>query len=214
MTSAAPIATGTSTSKAMTALQPAVWMRSPLIRAVYAREPDRPTRRPRCMRAVLLATVIGIVAAPPPLAHFSGGGIEFDYPSSWSHRHPGILQHFAASPVIDLSTQPMGDPCTTNGAKTTCTLMPIHRLRPGGVVVAWTMLASLPVRVPHLPKGIRVRITRPGYCRTIGGDESVSATVTVRRRMTYSVGACLRGPGTAASEQAVRAMLASAVPVD
>jgi hypothetical protein len=62
--------------------------------------------------------------------------------------------------------------------------------------------------------GPRLRITRPGYCRTIGGDESVSATVTVRHRRTYSVSACLRGPGVAAGERGVRAMLASAVSVD
>ena len=135
------------------------------------------------MRAVLVAMVIGVVTeacslggAPPPLAHFRGGGIEFDYPSSWSHRHAGILQHFDASPVIDLSTQPMGDPCTTDGAKTTCTLMRIHRLQSGGVVVVWTLLSFSPILRPkHVPKTPHLRIIRPGYCRTIGGDESVSA---------------------------------------
>jgi hypothetical protein len=79
-----------------------------------------------------------------------------------------ILPHFAALPVIDLSTQPMGDHCTTKGA----TRMPIHRLRPGGVVVVWTTLTSLPLGAPHAPKGVRLRIARPGYCRTIGGAVS------------------------------------------
>ncbi len=36
MSSAAPTATGTSTSKAISALQPTVWMRSRLMWSVYA----------------------------------------------------------------------------------------------------------------------------------------------------------------------------------
>jgi len=182
---------------------------------------------------VLLATVIGVVAAgcslggtgsstatptdagggaPPPLAHFRGEGIEFDYPASWSHRHPGIESHFAG-PVIDLSTQPMVDPCTTTDATTRCSL-PIHRLRPRGVVVVWAIATTHPLGAANAPKGVHVRITRPGSCRTVGGDEAVSATVVVRHHRIYSMGACLRGPGIAAGEQAVRAMLTSAVSVD
>jgi hypothetical protein len=74
------------------------------------------------------------------------------------------------------------------------------------------MLSFSPILQPkHMPKAPHLRITRPGYCRTVGGDESVSATATVRHRRTYSVGACPRGPGIAAGERAFRAMARSAV---
>lgn len=187
--------------------------------------------RPTIMRALLVAGIIGVVVSAcslggtassstgrshvvpgAPLSHFRGDGIEFSYPAAWSHRHPGIESHFAA-PVIDLSSQPMVDPCATSGRTTRCSL-PIHQLRPGGVVVVWTIGTILPLDAAHLPKGVRVRIARPGFCGDVGGDEAMSATVVVRHHRIYSMGTCLRGPDIADGERAVRAMLASAVPVD
>jgi hypothetical protein len=184
------------------------------------------------MRAILVAGLVGIVVSACSLGgagasssrrshivpatlltHFRGAGIQFYYPASWSHRHPGILQHFGASPVIDLSTQSMVDPCTKTGSTTRCGL-PIHGLKPGGVVVTWALLSPYPLGARRRPLGVHVRVERPGFCRSVGGEEGVFASVVVRHHRVYSVGACLRGPNVAANERAVRAMLASAVSVD
>ena len=110
---------------------------------------------------------------------------------------------------VDLSTQPMIDPCHTSGNVTRCG-WPLLHLRPGAVVVTWTAdyMPGLSIRRP--PQGIHLTVTRPGYCRGFGATETVTARLVTPKHEVFLVNACLRAPGIVAEERAVRAMIASA----
>ena len=59
----------------------------------------------------------------------------------------------------------------------------------------------------------RLQIARPGTCRAIGADETISVLVPIGQPNPWSniaVVGCLRGPDLATAEAQVRAMLASA----
>ena len=101
------------------------------------------------------------------------------------------------------------NPCHTSGTTTTCG-WPLRHLRPGGVVVTWTAdyMPGLGIRRP--PKGIHLRITRPGNCRAFGATETVTGRLVTPKHDVFLVNACLRAPGLGADQRAVRAMLASA----
>jgi hypothetical protein len=147
------------------------------------------------------------ISLPVVLQAFHGGGVSFSYPASWSHR-PGYLSN-ESDGIVDLSTQRMVNPCRHHGNITTCDL-PIDHLRPGGVVVTWT-IDGLPRAPSDVPRpGVHVTVSRPGYCQTIGSDESLLARVVTRKHEILWMDACLRGPRLLANERAVRAMLASA----
>ena len=94
-------------------------------------------------------------------------------------------------PVIDLSAQPMVNPCTTSGCG-----LPVRHLRPGGVVVVWE--TGWPFVPPRKGKTVRVRVTRPG-CRNVGGDEMIAALIVTRHHGSFLAGAYLRVPGVAAA---------------
>jgi hypothetical protein len=57
--------------------------------------------------------------------------------------------------------------------------------------------------------GVHVTVLRRG-CRVLGGDEELTARVVLRGGGVYEAAACLRGPGVAAHDREVRAMLATA----
>jgi hypothetical protein len=137
--------------------------------------------------------------------HYRGHGVTFAYPATWRYHRPGFPTP-ATTPLIDLSAQPMVNPCRTTGNATLCDL-PLNRLRPGGVVVTWT--TGGPPAHPRHP-GVTVKVARPGYCARIGGDETINARIVTRQHQVFTVDACLRAPGVAANEHAIRTMLASA----
>jgi hypothetical protein len=216
----------------MPAFQPGGWLRSRWMPESIRREPIVPTGRPSCMRAVLLVTVIGIVAAGcslgssgsssvvptgesvamTQLAHYRGHDIAFDYPAAWGrYRRSGFFTTMT-SPIVDLSTQPMVDPCMTSGGTTRCGL-PVHHMRPGGVVVVWWAGGGFTSRMLHLRRAVRIKVVRDG-CRDIGGNEIITAQVAARHHQVFLASACLRGPGIAANERAFRAMARSAVSID
>jgi hypothetical protein len=177
------------------------------------------------MRSLLLMAAMAVFAAgcslgssgshadsasghPAPTVHFHGGGVAFSYPAAWSQHRPGYLST-ASDGIVDLSTQRLVNPCRRHGNVTTCDL-PIGHLMPGGVVVTWT-IDELPRPPSELPlPGVHIRVSTPGYCRRIGADESVMARIVTPRHELLWIDACLRAPGLAANERAVRAMLASA----
>jgi hypothetical protein len=184
------------------------------------------------MRAVLLATMIGVVAAGctldgrgsssvlptrervamTQLAHYRGHGIAFDYPAAWGrYRRNGFFTTMT-SPIVDLSTQPMADPCTNTGGTTRCSL-PVHHMRPGGVTVVWWAGGGFTSRMLHLRRNVRIKVIRDG-CRDIDGNEIITAQVAARHHQVFPASACLRRPGIAANERAFRAMARSAVSVD
>jgi hypothetical protein len=134
------------------------------------------------------------VAPPMRVTIYRGGGIGFVYPDAWRYRvrNPGVTGTIATG-IVDLATQPF----------------PVGHLKPGGVFVAWT--ADYETSGAHSPSpGSRVEVTTPGLCSRIGATETVAAQVVTRTYATYTVRACIRGPGLAAGERAVRAMVASA----
>jgi hypothetical protein len=140
------------------------------------------------------------------LTTYRGHGITFMYPASWRHRHRGFSTTMT-SPIVDLGTQPMVDPCVHSGNSTRC-LFPVRHLDRGGVVVMWSTGGGL-IDPAHSPvPGVHVKTLRPG-CRSLGGAEEITASVVLRGGRVYEVAACLRGPDVAAHERAVRAMLES-----
>ena len=143
------------------------------------------------------------------LAHYRGHGIAFDYPAPWGRYERAGIFTTLTSPIVDLSTQPMVNPCTHVGNRTTCGL-PIRHMRAGGVVVAWLAGGGFGVLMRHRPGSASFKIL-PGGCRDIGGDEIITAQVTARHHRLFFATACLRGPGIAANERAFRAMARSAV---
>jgi hypothetical protein len=150
------------------------------------------------------------VAPPPRVALYRGAGIEFLYPDAWSHRvsNPGVTGTIADE-IVDLATAPMHARCHRVGDTDACGF-PIARLKPGGVFVSWTAEYGL-TNLSHLPPaGRHVTVVRPGLCGRIGATATVAARIVTLTHATFIVQACLRSPGLAAGERAVRAMIASA----
>ena len=145
---------------------------------------------------------------PPRLAHYRGHGVAFTYPAAWSYQHSGVTTQMT-SPVIDLSTQPMGDPCH---GKLGCG-WPVTRLRPGGVVLMVFSGGSL---VPATSTSRTIREYRGdrlgALAASIGCDSVLVGDYKTPSFGQLSFSACFRAPGLAAHEREFRAMLASARP--
>jgi hypothetical protein len=157
-------------------------------------------------------------AAPkdPPVVEYTSSSLSFTHPAAWKaypFQWAGGL-HFR--PLVYLSTQPVHDPCSTQGNTTTCGF-PVQSLEPGGVLVIWN--ASSPPAM-GLGTGSHIRVGgRParrvdsagGICRRIGADRTIDvlvATAPLPSTLTEFT-ACLRGPGVAQNVKRVDALLAS-----
>jgi hypothetical protein len=150
------------------------------------------------------------------LVTYSNSLLSFSHPAAWKaypFRWTGEL-HFR--PMVYLSTQPLRDPCSTNGNTTSCGF-PVKQLEPGGVLVTWN--ASTPPAMALGP-GSRIRVdgrearrvdTAGGMCRRIGADRTIDVLIATRPlpSMPTEFTACLRGPGLAQAEKSVEALLAS-----
>jgi hypothetical protein len=151
------------------------------------------------------------------LSTFQNGFLTFRYPQAWRtlrFTNPNEL-HF--SPLVYLSTQPGHDPCHQSGPAIVCD-WPVDHLLPSGVIAkwenrgfpGWTLASETGTRVSVGGRSAKEQTTRPGECRTIGADETVS--VQIARPVQYNwtdFTACLRGPNLADQERAVSAVLAS-----
>lgn len=153
---------------------------------------------------------------PPPPVKYAGSFLSFTHPASWK-AYPfrgGAELHF--QPLVYLSTQPVHDPCSTQGNETTCGF-PVGHLQPGGVLVVWAING---IPATGIGPGARIRVgghpaglveTQGGACRKIGADRTIDVTVETNSPpgpFTYLT-ACLRGPGVAQHERSVKALLAS-----
>lgn len=152
----------------------------------------------------------------PPLVQYSSSGLSFTHPAAWKaypFRWTGEL-HFR--PLVYLSTQPVHDPCSTQGSTTSCGF-PVGQLEPGGVLVTWN--ASNPPAI-GLGPGARTQVggrearrvdTAGGMCAGIGADRTIDVLIKTRPLPSTltELTACLRGPGLAQAEQSVDALLAS-----
>jgi len=157
-------------------------------------------------------------AAPkdPPVVKYQNSFLSFTHPAAWKaypFRWAGEL-HFR--PLVYLSTQPVHDPCTTQGSTTTCGF-PVGELQPGGVLVTWQN--SGPPAM-GLGPGTQTKVggrpatrtdTAGGLCRSIGADRTIHVLVETSPLPSplTEFTACLRGPGLAQSETGVKALLAS-----
>jgi hypothetical protein len=151
------------------------------------------------------------------VAEFRNGYLAFRRPTAWKpfvFKNRGAL-HF--DPMLYLSSQPAHPPCRTNAAETVCG-WPVDRLLPGGALVVWEnrgapnwSLASLPgadVRIGG--RDAKRTVSRPGKCAAIGADETIEATIERPMPDNWTAfTACLRGPGLAASERRIDALLGS-----
>jgi hypothetical protein len=158
------------------------------------------------------------LAAPkdPPLVKYSSSYLTFTHPANWKaypFRWSGEL-HFR--PLVYLSTQPVNNPCSTQGNTTTCGF-PVQSLERGGVLITWN--ASDPPAV-GLGPGSPVRVggrparrvdTASGMCRRIGADRTIDVLVATRPlpATLTEFTACLRGPGVAQNVERIDALLAS-----
>ena len=152
----------------------------------------------------------------PPLVRYSSSFLGFSHPAAWkayASRPSGL--HF--NPLVYLSTQPVHDPCSTQGKTTTCGF-PVDRLKPGGVLVSW-LYNGLPAaglgpgkRIEVDGRPARIVETTGGICRRIGANRTIDVLVAVQPLPSALVEftACLRGPGLAQDEHDVTALLASA----
>ena len=158
-------------------------------------------------------------AAPkdPPLAKYANSFLVFRHPAAWKaypFRWSGEL-HF--QPMVYLSTQPVHDPCTTNGNATMCS-WPVRRLQPDGVLIAWEN-RGFPGWELRTQPGTSMRIggrpakrvtTAGGACRAIGGDRTTEVVIASPQKDNWTeVTACVRGPHLAANEHRLNALLAS-----
>ena len=155
-------------------------------------------------------------AKNPPVVKYASPSLSFTHPATWKaypFQWPGEL-HFR--PLVYLSTQPVHNPCSTQGNRTTCGF-PLQNLEPGGVLVTWN--ASNPPAVA-LGSGSQMQVDgRPatrvdragGICRSIGADRTIDVLVATRPlpATLTEFTACLRGPGLAENVKRVDALLAS-----
>jgi hypothetical protein len=155
----------------------------------------------------------------PPLEKYSSSRLSFTHPTAWTtYANPGA-PGFHYQPIVYLSTQPVQAPCSTHGMATTCGF-PVKHLEPGGVLISW-LVYGIPVTGLRDAPGTPTRIgglyakrttSDPGDCRKIGADRTIQVQIGNRTGMNVPTVfiACLRGPGLAANERRVDALLASA----
>ena len=141
----------------------------------------------------------GVAFSAPSAAVFHNQYVSFRYPAGWHLRQwtpTGGELRFA----VWLSNVKLRPPCVREGDSITCS-DPLRRLPRGAVLVTWELVRPPGFRARSAP----LSITRPGACRDAGADETMSESFASGTVVT----ACVRAPGTAGREHAVRAMLAS-----
>jgi hypothetical protein len=190
----------------------------------------RPTLR-RVLPLVAIAAAVAVTSAcgggssaqaaspAPSLEKYSSSRLSFTHPAAWAtYANPGA-PGFHYQPIVFLSTQPVTAPCSTHGMATSCGF-PVKHLQPGGVVISW-LVYGIPVAGLRDAPGTPTRIgglyakrvtSQPGDCRAIGADRTIQVQIGSRTGTSVPTVfiACLRGPGLAANERRVDALLASA----
>jgi len=186
---------------------------------------SRPRRR---LFSVLAAGAIvaGLLAAwamASPRSHesssaFQNGFVTFRYPASWSATvwKENVLH---VDPMVFLSTETaQHDPCRTNGFDTICG-WPVRQLSSNGLIVRWENRGFPGVNLGRFPgtttlvggRAARIAIQRPGICRSVGADETISVAISRPLESNWTqVDACLRGPNLSALEKQVHALLGTA----
>jgi hypothetical protein len=163
-------------------------------------------------------------AGSGPLTSFSLDGLSFRHPAAWrvqtfddvSHWNPG-----GSRTIAYLSPLALSDPCRPVTGGVACTF-PIATLPPRGVLVQWSQDGNRPgfglrslrggVRASIGGHPARVKVSRPGPCGAIGGEQTIHALIAAGASSGagfYDLAVCLRGPGLVRAAGLARAMLAS-----
>jgi len=154
--------------------------------------------------------------SPSTWAIYDGNGLRFDYPTCWTPVHNDEVSTFSTS-LVDLSNEPMQDPCTTTASSSECG-WPLTNLVTDGVLVRWSSNGTLGWSLQQDPGtsltvgglAAREEVSQPGDCGSIGADE----TIAVEAARTapdnyYAMTACLRGPDLTQTASQVQQMLTS-----
>jgi hypothetical protein len=148
---------------------------------------------------------------------FRNDFLVFGYPPGWKPTVPQITRALHFDPMVYVSSQPVRPPCRTRGSVTACG-WPLDRLRRGGALLVWEnrgapgwslrTAAGAPVRVGG--RKAKRAVDRPGACAAIGADETIQVAIARPLPENWTAfTACLKGPGLAAGEREVDAVLAS-----
>jgi hypothetical protein len=95
---------------------------------------------------------------------------------------------------------------------------PVDRLQPGGALVVWenrgapgwSLASARGTEVKIGGRKAKQEVSRPGKCAAIGADETIEVTIARPLPNNWTdVTACLKGPGLAASERRIDALLGS-----
>lgn len=155
-------------------------------------------------------------------ATFPKAGLSFRHPRQWpSYQYQEPPQTFS-NLITYLSTEPLHSPCTTTkhpSGKTVSCGLPLARLTPGAVLLAWT-LESRPgltlATVPGTPTSIdghqahAASGAAAGKCAQIAGtwqDEVVIAEGSGPASGMVRMSACVAAPGVSRATRQVQAML-------
>ena len=169
--------------------------------------------------AVLAAFALVRLTADGDHNRFDDGQLSFEYPSEWEQATWPVQSTFEKL-VTYLSNEPLQDPCRRTANSRTCG-EPLRRLRPGGVLVEWSLLGFPDTdrhRLNAMPGGwtrvderrAKLAVDLLPVCRGVGADRSLYALIPLSLRGNYyALRACLRGPGLVRSEREVRRLLAS-----
>jgi hypothetical protein len=174
-----------------------------------------------CVLATAVCLAVTVAPAPadgtPRLRTYRSGFLTLLYPAAWLTYSPAGGATLHVTPLLDLSTEPMRNPCRPGASDTRCG-WPVDRLAPGGVLVVfenrvvpgWTLRSALGVPLRVGGRSARRATAHPGICSAVAGDETIR--VAVRRPLAGSwtlVTACFRKPGIAASKGQFAALLAT-----
>jgi hypothetical protein len=185
------------------------------------------SRRAAAILGAMLITLTALSSCGTPaadssaaaLATYLNGPLSFSYPSNWRPQPYMNISNFT-DVITYLSTDRLNDPCTRTtapgGVTTTCG-WPLRQLSPGGVLVIWSQGNAIDWQIDREPgqartiagRPAKLAVNKPGACRQVGGEETVTATMATGGSSYYELVACLRTPNQTLGEQQVRALIDS-----
>ena len=159
-------------------------------------------------------------SSAPPLRHYQGDELAFDYPAGWSDAKFAVMSSFSTV-LVYLSTAPLSDPCDRTPNSIACIRNAVSALGQDGVLVEWSR-QSFPGWRFDPTKGRLAMIAgkaatfeevalTQGGCQAIGGERELVVTIDdVTPDMNWTeMRACLRGPSLDGLQAQVEEMLAT-----
>lgn len=158
------------------------------------------------------------------LAHYSGGEVNFDYPSPWTATYFEDVSSFS-SVIVFLSTEQLSDPCTrtitSEFSRVECgSPLGDRQLGPNGLLVSWLGRGFPGWRFDPGAGAARTIGGRtasvddhaaPDYCTANGGQREMIAIVPLPDAIYNwrEMDACYRGPDLSLVRTQLTAMLDS-----